>query len=145
MRWLFASFLESEEEYRRCEAWWRELVERIARECGCGDDWKSWIPRASPDGTPVERDGNPIWDGRSVRSDRAFRVMQVAPSDEGGPYYYTAWVKTREPGYAVPAEELFLSLALSDESAVWAETLLRKWMQPGTTVPEIQRLIDDLP
>src|SRR5262249_46854120 len=73
---LFESFLEHEDEYRACERYWRELIADAAASIGQPDEWRSWIPRHWANGTPMERDGNPIADGRSDRLDRAFRIVQ---------------------------------------------------------------------
>jgi hypothetical protein len=139
---MFENFLEDVEQYAACERYWEQLVQEIAESLGQTGEWKQWIPRQSPNGTPYEKDGNPIYDARSERLDRAFRICQYSlASDEVG---IAAWLKSYEEGYhELPRNELVINLSLSQESAQLAKALLYKWMTPDTTPSDMRLLIDE--
>ncbi len=59
-------------------------------------EWSRWIPLTTPDGTPIELDGSPIFDRRNVRLDRAFRIIQHALV--GNDVELAAWLKHDEEG-----------------------------------------------
>src|SRR5690348_682893 len=135
---LFESFLDDPEQYRDSEKYWELLVSSIANSLGQTGEWPRWIPRQYADGTPMEADGNPIFDGRSERLDRAFRIIQHRPI--GDDVEIAAWLKTYEAEYTdLPRHELVINLSLSQESADLARVLLRKWMSPEATPDEMLR------
>jgi hypothetical protein len=142
-RTLFGNFLSQGNEYRACEDYWRELVERVATSLGQPNEWRPWIDRYRPDGSPVERDGNPIYDVRSIEKNRAVRIIQHACS--GSDVEIAAWVKTYEPEFVdLPGEELVINLCLSEESAELAAQLLNKWMDPTTPLESMQEFMSKL-
>jgi len=141
---MFEKFLEDVEQYAACERYWEQLGQEIAESLGQTSEWQQWIPRQSPNGTPYEKDGNPIYDARSERLDRAFRIIQYSPvSDE---VEIAAWLKSYEEfEYRdVPGNELVINLSLSQESAQLAKALIYKWMIPDTTQSDMRSLIDEL-
>lgn len=139
---LFESFLVTEEQYRACVRYWETLVSDIAESLGQAREWHRWIPRQYADGTAMELDGNPIFDGRSERLNRAFTIIQHVPT--GNELEIAAWLKAYEPEYTdLPGHELVLNLSLSEESAAITRTLLRKWMSPETTPDEMTEFIRD--
>jgi hypothetical protein len=91
---------------------------------------------------PLEKEGNPIHDGRSKRMSRAFRIIQWAP--KAYEPELAAWVKSYEEEFVeLPRHELVINLSLSEESARLSEELLRKWMMPETTPAEMEQFIRD--
>jgi hypothetical protein len=137
---LFESFLDDPNQYRACEQYWEELTSKIADSVGQGGEWQPWITRQSPNGTPVELDGNPISDGKSEKLDRAFRIIQHRP--QGDELEISAWLKHYEAEYAdLPRDELVINLSLSEESADLVRALLKKWIVPETTSDEMAKLI----
>jgi hypothetical protein len=140
VRRLFEAFLDSESEYRSCEGYWEALVSGIAESMGQRHEWRRWIPRQHPNGTAMELDGNPIFDGRSDRLGRAFRIIQHSAT--GAEVEIAAWVKSYEPEYAdLPGHELVLNLSLSEESAGLVRTLLRRWMAPDAVFEELDEFV----
>jgi hypothetical protein len=137
---LFESFLDSEDQYRACERYWERLVCDIAASLGQVGEWPRWMPRQYADGTAMELDGNPIFDGRSKRLERAFTIIQHrAMGDE---VEIAGWLKTYEPEYSdLPRHELVLNLSLSEESAALARKLIWKWMSPATTADEMVEFV----
>src|SRR5262245_3776887 len=138
---MFEKFLEDVEQYAACERYWEQLAQEIAESLGQTGEWQQWIPRQSPNGTPYEKDGNPIYDARSERLDRAFRIMQYsAISDAVG---IDAWMKNYEEEYTdLPRNELVINLSLSQESAELAKALIHKWITPDTTPSDMSSFID---
>lgn len=138
----FERFLDEPEVYRACQQFWEQLTADIALSIGSATDWEPWIPRTYANSTPMELDGNPIWDGRSEKLGRAYRIIQDRA--EGDDLEIAAWLKTYEPEYTeMPRHELFISLSFSQESAAIAAKLLRKWMAPETTQEQMQAFIAD--
>jgi hypothetical protein len=139
---LFEDFLDNVQQYRASERYWEDLVRDVARTTGQSGEWQPWIPRQFADGTPMELDGNPIFDGRSQKLSRAFRIMQHRPvSDE---VEFAAWLKEYEKEFSdLPRMELVMNLSLSQESAELAKELLTKWMTPGTSKEEMESLMHE--
>jgi hypothetical protein len=127
---------------------WETLIRGVELEVGSADEWRRWIPLRYEDGTPIEERGNPIFDGKSDSTDRAFRIMQTAPragADLAEPVL-SAWIKryTREEGYdrdVFPAAELFIDIDASEESEAGATMLLRAWMTPASQVEDMEPLL----
>jgi hypothetical protein len=137
---LFVDFLDNVVSYRSCESIWEKMFEDLATSMNQGSEWRRWIPRSFANGTPMELDGNPIFDARSDRLGKAFRIMQHEPTGEA--MELAAWIKSYEAEFTVlPRSELFLNLSLSDESLEAATKMLKKWMSPDTTLEEMQTYI----
>ncbi len=140
---LFADFVDDPDQYEAVERYWGNLVADIARNLGQTGEWPRWIPRHFADGTPMDEDGNPMWDGRSRRLDRAFRIIQWPPDGDG--VELSAWLQSFEEEYeAMPREELVLNMSLSEESAELARRLLYRWMTPETTYQDMLAFIDEV-
>jgi len=137
---LFESFLDSDDQYRACERYWEKLVFDVAESLEQPGEWPRWVPREYADGTAMDRDGNPILDGRSERLNRAFTIIQHRPT--GDEVEIAAWLKAYEPEYTdLPRHELVLNLSLSEESAALARKLIRKWMSPATTPDDMGEFV----
>jgi hypothetical protein len=76
---LLSDFLENPDSYEAAVAFWDRLVTDVERALGQDDEWGPWIPKHYGDGTPMEKDGNPIFDGYSQALGRAFRIIQHPP------------------------------------------------------------------
>jgi hypothetical protein len=141
---LFPDFLESADSYDAAVAFWDRLVSDVERSLGQQDEWGRWIPLHYADGvTPMQKDGNPIFDGYSQALGRAFRIIQQPPESDG--LEIAAWIKTYDlegETTLLPASELVLNLSLSDESAEVARALLRSWMKPEITPSAMKTVID---
>ena len=122
---LFESFLDDKDEYSACERYWESLVSRLEKALDQEGQWPRWIARTYADGSSMEPDGNPMFDGRSDSLNRAFTIIQHVPA--GNEVEIAAWVKAYEPEYSdLPNEELVINLSLSEESAALARNLLRE-------------------
>jgi len=143
MHLLFEHFLTDLNEYLACERYWQSLIQRVSAESQQANEWVPWISRNRPDGTPVERDGNPIYDAYSKRLNRAIRILQHERSAQG--VEIAAWIKTYGAEFAeLPGSELFINLCLSQESAVAAEKLMSAWMRPDVSNLEMKEVIERL-
>jgi hypothetical protein len=140
---LFESFLDDPEQYRAAEQYWETLVAGVANSMNQTSEWRRWVPRQYADGTPTEPDGNPIFDGRSEKLNRAFRIMQHRTV--GDDVEIAAWVKSYEPEYSdLPRDELVINLSLSQESADLVRLLLQKWMRADTRPGDMTSFIREI-
>lgn len=143
---LFQNFLESSEEYEAAEQFWNSMFEETIQSAGQAGTWRSWRPRHYVNGTPFERDGNPIFDACSTQLGRAVQVVQWPPERDA--VEIAAWLSE----LSAPDEndtddtviELTINLTLSEESAGIARTLLSSWVDPTTTRTEMNRRIAQL-
>jgi hypothetical protein len=138
---LYEDLFVNPETFRAAQQYWKERASVIADSLGQTGHWHEWVPRTYADGKrPFELEDQQIWDGRSDRLHRAYRIYQHPPhGDHTG---LAAWVKEYEEEFTeLPRAELVLNLSLSDETACLAEELLRKWMNPETTTDEMKAFI----
>jgi len=131
-RYLFEHFLKDPAQYDACERYWQDLIRETAISLGQADDWQPWIQRSFMNGTPMERDGNPVSDGKSLKLDRAFRIIQHAPQGERATL--TFWLNHEEEYEELPRDELVILLSLSEETGQVAKELLHHWMMPAMTI-----------
>lgn len=143
VRELFEGFLEDEEQYAACEAYWRGLVDSIAESVGQAGEWPAWIPRSYGGVKPIDRDLLPICDGWSPRADRAFRILQAPQADQER-VRIAAWLNQRPEDTELPTDELVISLVLSEDSSAIAQALLSKWMLASTTVEEMKAYVGEV-
>jgi len=137
-RILYTDFLSNEESYRASEKFWEDMVNSMAATKDQFNEWRPWMARTYGDGiTPLPRDGNPIWDAYSRKLDRAIRIIQHA--SDSGHVSIGAWVKVEkeDDNIDLPRVELVIHLILSEI----ARKLLSKWMEPKTTIDDIESYI----
>lgn len=143
---LHSNFLESIDRYRACEDYWQMIVNSACAETCTLGQWHRYIPRFHPNGQLFvlkenELDGNPIFDGRSYATNRAFQIIQHLDIGIVG-----AWVEDYSVDYprTWPVAELFISLCLTQESARVARELLVKWMNPECDITCMRKFIREL-
>lgn len=142
---LFPDFLLSAESYRRVERYWRNLVDEIATRHGQQGDWRPWQKRSFLNGSEMPRDGNPVFDARSEKLARAVRIIQSPPESDG--VEIAGWIDTFDfsaadgPGFT---EELVVNLALSEESAAIAASLLDQWMERDVSRERMEDIVANL-
>lgn len=137
---LFEDFIDNAEMYKACEQYWERLVRDVEESLNQTGEWERWLIRQYPDGTPVEMNGNPIYDGRSRQINRAFRVLQHRPVSDD--LEIAAWLERNGEGYPeIPSAELVFNLSLSEESGQMARRLLSMWMTPNITAEEMRQFI----
>ena len=140
---LFEHFLDNDDTYRACELYWEQSVRDIEASLDQTGEWQPWVVQHYADGTPfADQKGNPIFDARSKRFDRAFRIVQDPPVRND--LAISAWLKSyKEFEGDLPANELVISLILSEESAQLAHALLRHWMASVTSPDEMELFIQE--
>lgn len=138
-RRLFESFLEDPGQYRAVEQYWKTLVADVAESMNQANEWYRWIPQRYPHGIPLEEPGNPIFDGRSDRLNRAFRIIQQGPPSDD--VEIAAWITSYPEDTDLPRHELVINLGLTQEAADLARLLLREWMRPETTPDDMEDFI----
>lgn len=137
---MFQGFLNDPETYRQCELYWEKTVAEIAGSFGEADEWNPWQPRYSPNGTPMEKDGNPIFDAWNRRRNRAVRIIQAEATDEL--VRIAAWLSSPHDSPYIPAEELVIFPILCPQTAELSKSLLETWISPNTTVADMESYIE---
>jgi len=129
---------------------WQEEVAGLEADAGQTGEWRSWEPTTWGDGTtPIPREYRSICERRSYQLDRAFQILQH-PTVNDDAADIAAWVKdfenddlwVEDEWLRLPRRLLVITLAVTNETAVLARTLLRHWMRPATTPPDMQSFID---
>lgn len=138
---MFDNFLSEPDIYRQCQQYWLRSVEEVEASLGKAGTWNLALQRFYADGeTPMKMDGNPIIEGISADSARAFQVIQYSPDLVG--VTITAWIRPHERDYPEFPEELVIALTLSDRTVRTAKDLLRLWMTPSATLDDVNHLIE---
>jgi hypothetical protein len=136
-----------EESWNRASEFWRGEVDRLALESGQADEWRSWEPTTWGDAVTSEP-----WyfrstcEGRSYALDRSFQIHEHREGwGEISAHikdfeHDELWIESEWP--RLPKAILVINLEMSDRAAEAVRVLLRRWMDPGTTVQEMVELID---
>ena len=142
---LFPKFLDDPSEYQRAQVHWERLVDQAAKEAGQQGEWRPWMVKSFADGTPLPLDGNPIFEAKSSRLNRAVRIVQSPPeSDEPVIVAYLDRVGGEGPENTPTTDELVITLALSEETKSIAERLIRLWTNARTTRDQMAGTITEL-
>jgi hypothetical protein len=137
---IFPHFLVDPNEYRESQLFWESKIETIIQSIPDAEPWHRWSNSTYADGT-TELDGNPIFDGISESHVRAFRIIQHKLIRQSQ-VEVVAWIK----GYDIdledfPEHELVINWSLTHNSAASSTDLLRSWMNPRSTIEDVQDLI----
>jgi hypothetical protein len=122
---LYKNFLNSIEEYRASEDFWRDRWQREGFPADQRLGWSyPWISTGSPDFL----DGNPIFSAFSPSQRRGVRIIQHEPTSRK--LEIQAWPDFVGGRYYDPdaIQELVISCALSEAAADWALALVRPWV-----------------
>jgi hypothetical protein len=124
VRHITADFLTNPRQYQRAERYWRELWDRLGRETGVAEQWRTpWLA------TPL-RDGDPIFSAVSTALRRGVHIIQHAPTCDA--VELEAWVdRFGEQDKDEVIEQLVISCALSEEAAAVAQQLVHRWLIAG--------------
>lgn len=142
---LYPDFLTSDHAYRASQRYWHKLVTELAESHEQRNEWIPWDPKVFLDGTPMPRDGNPIFDARSARRKRAIRILQSPP--ESSAVEIAGWIDVfdfSEAGGPGLTEELVLNLSLSTESAAIARRLIDVWMDESVSRERMEDVIGEV-
>ncbi|PHN01669.1 hypothetical protein [Flavilitoribacter nigricans] len=124
-KFLYADFLENKREYNLAQAFWNRLLTSLLREYGY--TYTPYINQMQ--NGEKEYDGNPIFSAFIPEIERAIRIIQVSPDEEGDDI--SAWIDDIELGRKTKTKktkELVLDLKLSKEAKMLARDLIKRWI-----------------
>jgi hypothetical protein len=147
-----------EASWDEAEQFWRREVETIASAAGQPGQWDSAWPKFFGDGvTPMPREDRPVCDGRNWTQDRAFYIWEFnliegeaaisAEAQDSATLYDDGgkWLDEGSPQGRVARTGLSIWLERSAETVESARRLLARWMDPTTTVSEMEAFIESTP
>lgn len=124
-KFLYADFLENKRAYNLAQGYWSRLISSLLKKHGY-----TYIPYINQmQNGKKEYDGNPIFSAFIPEIERAIRIIQVSPDEEGDDI--TAWIDDIDLDGKIEAgktEELVLDLKLSKEAKMLAKDLIEKWI-----------------
>lgn len=122
---LCAAFLDNPCEYQKAVAYWRDLWTRVDPSKRAQQGWvEPWLTT----GAPTILDGNPIFSAYSPKLRKGIRVVQYQPESPDMECDY--WLDTYGGEITDPQSinELVITCALSEESAMLARHLIESWI-----------------
>ena len=137
-KFLYADFLENKRAYNLAQASWNRLLSSLLREHGY--TYTPYINQMQ--NGEKEYDGNPIFSAFIPEIERAIRIIQVAPDEEGDDI--SAWIDDIELGKKTKkTKELVLDLKLSKEAKMLAKYLIGKWIMKQFDAATLDRLLEE--
>jgi hypothetical protein len=123
---IYPGFLENPEEYEASELFWVALWNQVD---ALGRERYGWSYPWVGTGSPLIKDGNPIFSAHSPRLRRGVRVIQSEPLDQE--LDIQVWLSTFGGTKFDPdsIHELVIACVLSDEAARLALSLMTPWVQ----------------
>ena len=124
-KFLYEDFLENKRAYNLAQGSWNRLLRSLLREYGY--TYTPYINQMQ--NGKKEYDGNPIFSAFIPEIERAIRIIQVSPDEEGDDI--SAWIDDIELGKKAKTKktkELVLDLKLSREAKMLAKDLIGKWI-----------------
>lgn len=119
---LYANFLDDKRVYNLAQASWKKLLGSLLKDFGYSQ--KPYLNELQ--NGQKEYDGNPIFNAYIPEIQRAIRIIQVSPKEEGNDI--SAWIDDIELQKDNPTKELVLDLKLSKEAKKTARKLMQKWI-----------------
>ena len=142
-KYIHEDFLGSLEQYQLAQQYWQEQIQSLLSKYGL--EAEEWMTTTNAAGEPIW-DGNPIAHGLIKGGNKAFRVIQEEPSGiehaEIGAWMDTISHFLEEEGKVV--NEMVISLQLSQETEPAALQLLDTWLNPETSIQNMESIIDQL-
>jgi len=120
----FEKFLSDPLEYENSEKYWGAIWGKVVRATGVRDVWSTpWVGT----GSPLIKDGNPIFSAIAPIMRRGVRIVQLAPVEPG--LDFQIWLDTfgDDPRDPESINELVIACVLSDVAAVQAESCMMDW------------------
>lgn len=134
---LYPTFLRDKEIYLQSRAFWQRLFDQLAQEHGL-----EFVPYLND--TPLEYDGNPIFNAWVPALGRGVRIIQVEPEAEAEEI--RAWLDSLEIEVGQPpVEELVIDLVLSEATQAEAVRMIVLWIVEGLDTETMGKVIDKLP
>ena len=123
---LFPNFLRNDEEYEESVRYWVNLWNRVDEFIRTNFGWSyPWVGT----GSPLIKDGNPIFSVISPGLRRGVRIIQAEPIDSD--LDIQVWLDTFGGDVTDPTSihELVIACVLSEEAARIAFDLISEWIQ----------------
>lgn len=140
---LFRDYLIADDQYKLVQQFWCNVMDEITRSAGQAGEWKPWKLRTFVDGTSLPLDVCSIFDAYNSRLGKAITILQ-SPAETDN-IEISAWIDSfdfSDSGGPGPARELIINLALSEESAVIAQSLLELWVKQDMSPEIMQQIIN---
>jgi hypothetical protein len=141
---VFDDFMDSDEAWARCEAYWERLLHDVESSLGQHGEWEAWGSNRFANGTLMEREFRTMCSRRSPTLARGLQIYQDPLGDEA-PWIF-AWVERDEEMHVEvedwPSFHLTIRLRLTQDMAVTARELIEKWLTPSTTPDDMEELIN---
>ena len=119
---LFPDFLTDPDEYTAAEQFWQAIWQDL----NPSEHWVTpWLNTSFLNGQPF-LDGNPIFSAYSPNVQRAVRIVQLEPDDEGE---MTWWLDKTVDSCDRPLTRLTIACVLSEKNAAKSRDLLQQWIQ----------------
>ena len=122
---IFENFLDDALEYNQSEEFWKDLWQDVVRSARHDADWQTpWLGT----GSPLIKDGNPIFSAYSPILRRGIRVVQQEPVQPG--LDFQVWLDTFGGPCTDPESinELVVACVLSDVAAYHARSSMAIWV-----------------
>ena len=122
---LFENFLGDPHQYQQSEEFWKDLWRDVVRSAGHHDDWLTpWLGT----GSPLIKDGNPVFSAFSPLLRRGIRIVQQEPVEPG--LDFQVWLDAfgGPPTDPESINELVVACVLSDVAAHYARSAMMAWV-----------------
>lgn len=133
---LYANFLDNKKVYNLAQAHWSKLLNSILKEHAY--TFNPYINQIQ--NGQKEYDGNPIFSAYIPQIERAIRIIQVSPEEEGDDI--SAWTDSIElAGESKDTKELVVDLKLSKNTKTIAISLIENWITDTLDEQMIENLV----
>lgn len=151
MKLLYANFLGDVTEHKHAEAYWAQIVSRLAEKHGQSIAWTPWADKFYLNGTPMERDGSPIFEAKCTPVKRFVNITQLPPrmadgSDQFDIGFYLDERMVLKEHNNLEGEawgQLAISCILSEETSSVVEDLIEQWLNPEISVAAMEKILDE--
>jgi hypothetical protein len=145
MEYLFPEFLMEAEQYRKAQAFWASLCERLLVKHHQVDLWAPWLQDVKLKNGSVLLDGNPIYSLVNLKESKGVRIIQYDPKVHTK-WEMSAWIDISGDVYDEPDSiiELVFTCNLTWETTGTFEKLFELWIQPECNPQDIEKLIKSL-
>lgn len=135
---LYADFLESKSVYNLAQGFWNKLITSLV--ASHGYTHRPYINQQQ--GGKKEYDGNPIFSAYIPKINKAIRIIQVSPEEEGDDI--SAWIDNVElPKKKKAIQELVIDIKLTQQAKRLAKQLIELWVTGKLTDSLMSNILDN--
>ena len=136
---LYKDFLNNKRVYNLTQGSWRRLLNSLLKDLGyTHQPYLNEFQNGKK-----EYDGNPIFNAYIPEINRAIRIIQVSPKEEGADI--SAWIDDIElngKSKRKTTKELVLDIKLSKKAKYTATELMKAWIQKQLDASSIDNLLE---